>query len=307
MPKIALLFPGQGAQYIGMGRDFYEASPAARETFEQADAALGFGLSDICFNGSAERLEDTSICQPAILVTSIAVLRAVREKHGQNALQAEAAAGLSLGEYTALVAADALDFVDAVRLVHKRGAYMQEAAVKRPGSMAAIIGLADEVVQEICAEASAHGIVVAANLNCPGQVVVSGEKPAVAAVCDLAQKRGARSATPLKVSGAFHSPLMQEAQERLAAELVATTFKEAKIPVIANVTADYVREPQQIRELLRRQVTSPVYWGRSIQRLIADGFDTFYEVGPGKVLTGLMKRIDKSKRAVNISNLQYEL
>jgi [acyl-carrier-protein] S-malonyltransferase len=307
MAKAALLFPGQGAQFVGMGRDFCEASPAARETFEQANAALGFRLSDICFNGDAERLNDTSICQPAILVMSIAVLRAVREKMGDGALLWEAAAGLSLGEYTALVAAGALDFVDAVRLVHKRGSFMQAAAVERPGSMASVIGLSDDVVEAVCAQARAKGVVVAANLNCPGQVVISGEKAAVEAACALAQEKGARMAVPLKVSGAFHSPLMQPAQVKLAAELDATKFATAKIPVVSNVSGEYMREPDDVRSALKRQVTSAVLWHHSIQRLIADGFDAFYEVGPGKVLTGLMKRIDKTKRAVNINTTQYEL
>jgi len=264
-------------------------------------------LSDICFNGDAERLNDTSICQPAILVMSIAVLRAVREKMGDGALLWEAAAGLSLGEYTALVAAGALDFVDAVRLVHKRGSFMQAAAVERPGSMASVIGLSDDVVEAVCAQARAKGVVVAANLNCPGQVVISGEKAAVEAACALAQEKGARMAVPLKVSGAFHSPLMQPAQVKLAAELDATKFATAKIPVVSNVSGEYMREPDDVRSALKRQVTSAVLWHRSIQRLIADGFDAFYEVGPGKVLTGLMKRIDKTKRAVNINTTQYEL
>ena len=307
MAKAALLFPGQGAQFVGMGRDFYEASPAARETFEQANAVLGLRLSDICFSGDAERLNDTSICQPAILAMSVAVLRAVREKMGDGALQAEATAGLSLGEYTALVAAGALEFLDAVRLVHKRGSFMQAAAVERPGSMASVIGLSDEVVEGICAEVRAQGVVVTANLNCPGQVVVSGEKAAVEAACARAQEKGARMAAPLKVSGAFHSPLMQPAQEKLAAELDATRLTTARIPVVSNVSGEYMREPQEVRSALKRQVISPVLWHRSMQRLIADGFDTFYEVGPGKVLTGLMKRIDKTKRAVNISTIQYEL
>ncbi len=307
MAKVALLFPGQGAQYVGMGRDFYDTSPAAKETFDQADAALGFRLSDICFSGDAEKLNDTSMCQPAILTVSMAVLRAVREKMGASALRADAAAGLSLGEYTALVAAGALDFAEAVRLVHKRGSFMQAAAVERPGAMASIIGLADEEVEAVCAEARGKGVVVAANLNCPGQVVVSGEKAAVEAACALATGKGARMAVPLKVSGAFHSPLMQPAQEKLAAELRAAKLSTPSLPVVSNVTADYVKSPEQIRDVLERQVTAPVRWGRSMEKLIADGFDTFYEVGPGKVLSGLMKRIDKTKRTVNISTVQYQL
>ena len=227
MAKAALLFPGQGAQLVGMGRDFYEASAAARETFEQADAALGFRLSEICFNGPDDRLNDTSICQPAILVMSIAALRAVREKMGDGALPCEATAGLSLGEYTALVAAGALEFVDAVRLVQKRGSFMQAAAVERPGAMASVIGLADDVVESACVEARTKGVVVAANLNCPGQVVISGEKAAVEAACKAAQEKGARMAVALKVSGAFHSPLMQPAQDKLATELDATRFASA--------------------------------------------------------------------------------
>jgi [acyl-carrier-protein] S-malonyltransferase len=290
-----------------MGRDFYEASAAARKTFEQADEALGFRLSELCFKGDPERLNETSICQPAILVTSVAVLRAVREKMGEGALHAGAAAGLSLGEYTALVAAGSLEFVDAVRLVHKRGTFMQAASVERPGSMACVIGLSDDAVEAICAQTRGQGEVVSANLNCPGQVVISGEKSAVEAASKLAHEKGARMVVPLKVSGAFHSPLMGPASERLALELDATRFAPARMPVVANVSAEYVREPQQIRAALRRQVTSPVLWWRAMQRLIADGFDTFYEVGPGKVLTGLMKRIDKTKRAVNISDVQYQL
>ncbi|MEW6354727.1 MAG: ACP S-malonyltransferase [Planctomycetota bacterium] len=298
MGKTAFLFPGQGAQFVGMGADLCEAFPAAAETFNQANDILGFDLKQICFTGPEEELTKTSVSQPAILVMSIAALRAMESAARDRAPTCEAAAGLSLGEYTALVAAGALQFEDAVRLVERRGAFMHEASVQNPGAMASIIGLDDDAARAVCEEAAKNGIVSAVNFNCPGQVAISGEPDAVKAASELALARGAKMAVPLKVEGAFHSALMQPARERLAAEIEKVEFRKARVPVAANVSGEYVVEPDDIRVSLVEQLTRPVLWSGSMARLISDGVEQFYEIGPGKVLSGLLRRIDRSKKVV---------
>jgi len=304
MGKAAFLFPGQGAQFVGMGADLCEAYPAAADVFNQANEILGFDLKRICFSGPEEELTKTSVSQPAILVMSIAALRAMEAVAGDAMPACDAAAGLSLGEYTALVAAGALRFEDAVRLVERRGTFMHEASAENPGAMASIIGLEDDVVRAVCEETAGEGIVVAVNFNCPGQVAISGEPAAVKAASDLALEKGARMAVPLKVEGAFHSPLMEPARERLAAEIAAVEVAKARAPVAANVSADYVVEPEEIRPALVGQLTKPVMWSDSMARLIADGVEEFYEIGPGKVLSGLMRRIERSKTVTVVGTAQ---
>jgi len=293
--QTAFLFPGQGAQCVGMGADLCSAFPAAAQVFDRANEVLEFDLKRVCFNGPEEELTKTSVSQPAILVMSVAALRAMETAAGDRAPVCDAAAGLSLGEYTALVAAGALQFEDAVRLVERRGAFMHEASVENPGAMASIIGLDDDTVRSICEEAGKNGIVSAVNFNCPGQVAISGEPEAVKAASGLAREKGAKMAMPLKVEGAFHSALMQPARDRLAAEIEKVEFQTARVPVVANVSGEYVTGPDDIRTSLVEQLTNPVLWSDSMARLISDGFDEYYEIGPGKVLSGLMRRIDRSK------------
>jgi len=293
MGKTALLLPGQGAQYVGMGRDLADAYPEARSLYEQADAILGFGLSKVCFEGPEDRLTATDISQPAILVTSLAALAAMRATEAGQAIQPEAAAGLSLGEYTALVAAGALRFEDAVRVTHLRGQAMQEACEVQASGMVSLIGVDPEGAEKICEAARQAGIIWPANYNCPGQVVVSGVQAACDRVVAIAEDLGAQRAVPLTVAGAFHSPLMAPAREKLAPHLRGLRVQELAFPVVANVTGDYYQGPAQVPDLLARQVDGPVRWQQGMQRLLADGFDRFYEVGPGRVLTGLLKRIDR--------------
>jgi [acyl-carrier-protein] S-malonyltransferase len=296
----AILFPGQGAQVVGMGRDVYDKSPAAKAVFDLADNVLGFKLTDIIFSGPEEKLTETDISQPAILTTSLALLAALREMGWKG--EAAATAGLSLGEYTALVFAGAISPEDAIALVRKRGTYMREAGLHNPGGMTSVIGLDEAAIAAVLDEAAPFGIIRAANLNCPGQVVLSGDLKALEAAGKAAEARGAMKVVPLKVDGAFHSPLMQEAADRLAADLAAVGIKAPSVPVVANVTADFVSDPEAIRRLLVQQVTSSVLWEKSIVRLFAAGVSTFAEVGPGRVLTGLMKRIDRKAAMTSVSD-----
>ena len=291
MPKTGVLFPGQGAQAVGMGRDVYEKSAAARAVFDLADSVLPFKLSDVVFSGPEDRLTETDVSQPAILVASIAVAEAAREAGWKT--DSAATAGLSLGEYSALAFSGALQLDDAIRLVHKRGGYMREAGRKRPGGMLSVIGLDGGALEDVIRGASGAGIIRAANLNCPGQVVLSGEMAALQAAERLAAERGAMKTVFLKVDGAFHSPLMQEAAERLAAELASVAIRRPSMPFVANVTGEFADDPEEIRRLLAAQVTSSVLWEKSMRTLLAAGAAKFVEIGPGRVLTGLMKRIDR--------------
>lgn len=301
MSKTALLFPGQGAQVVGMGKDF-AVHPAAARIYDQAAQVLGWDVAALCFNGPQAELDRTVRCQPAILTTSIAIVEALKASGSKLVAEATAAAGLSLGEYSALVMSGAMSFEDALRLVQKRGQFMEDACAQNPGTMMSIIGLEDGIVEAICAQARETAMVVAANYNSPGQVVISGTREGIERAAVLAKERGAKRALPLAVSGAFHSPLMDPAAVRLEAELSATTIQEPSFTLVANVTAQPVSEPDDIRRALARQVKSPVMWSQSVQWLLKDGYTQFVEVGPGKVLTGLMKRIAPEAVAINISS-----
>jgi [acyl-carrier-protein] S-malonyltransferase len=306
MGKTALLFPGQGAQYVGMGKDLAEAYPKARTLYDQADDLLGFALSRICFEGPEDRLTATDVSQPAILVTSLAALAALRTTEAGQALHPQAAAGLSLGEYTALVAAGALAFEDAVRITHLRGQAMQEACEAQASGMVSLIGVDPEGAEKICEAARDAGIIWPANYNCPGQVVVSGVEAACEKVVAIAEDHGAQRAVPLTVAGGFHSPLMAPAREKLAPHLNGLRVRDLAFPVVANVTGDYYEGPVRVPDLLARQVDGPVRWQQGLERLLADGFDRFYEIGPGRVLTGLLKRTDRKigRAAVTVGTVE---
>lgn len=280
----AFVFPGQGSQYVGMGKDIYESSPEAKKIFERADDALGFALSKICFEGPDEQLKQTENTQPAIFLHSVAALSGLRAKPSM-------VAGHSLGEYSALYAAGAIDFEDAIRLVRLRGELMQRCGMEQPGTMAAVIGLDEKTIGEVCCTAWSTGIVQAANFNSPGQVVISGSVAGVREAMKLAKERGAKLVKELNVSGAFHSPLMQSAQEGLQAAIEKTNFRDASVPVYANVTAQAVTSASEIKELLVKQLTNPVRWTETVQNMAAAGATEFLEVGPGAVLQGLIKRI----------------
>lgn len=286
----AYIFPGQGAQFTGMGLDLYEKYPLAQEYFEKANTILGFHITDIMFEGTAEQLKETKVTQPAIFLHSVILAKVLGDS-----FQPEMVAGHSLGELSALVANGVLSFKDGLKLVAQRALAMQKACEIAPSTMAAIIGLEDAVVEDVCAEID--GIVVAANYNCPGQLVISGEIEAVEKACEILKGKGAKMAVILPVGGAFHSPMMEPAREELAAAIAATEFKEPSCPVYQNVTASAVIDPAEIKKNLMSQLTAPVKWTQSIQQMIADGGSEFIEVGPGKVLRGLMRKIDRSVSA----------
>ena len=290
---VGYLFAGQGSQYVGMGKDLYTAFPESKAVFDKADKVLGFSLSHLCFNGPQEELTKTNNCQPAIVVMSIACWQAYKTKNPQ--LDGYMA-GLSLGEYSALVAAEALNFEDAIFLVRRRGEFMEEAAAKQPGKMLSIIGLDLAKVKEICFEANAE----IANINCPGQIVISGAGQAIEKAQALAEAQGAKLAVILEVSGAFHSSFMQEAALKLAKELKKINITEPKFPVISNVTAKPVTSPEEIKQNLIRQVSASVLWEDSMRLILSKGVSSFIEFGPGKVLKGLMRRIDSNAQVVNI-------
>ena len=279
-----------------------EASPPAAAIFSSADKVLGFELSKLCFEGPQQELERTDVQQPAIFVTSIAIWEAMREKGVAESLLG-ATAGLSLGEYTALHVAGAVGFEDALRLVAQRGRLMQEASLASPSGMVSVVGADEDTVRALCEKAAQGQVLTPANFNCPGQIAISGAKEACQRALELADEFGCR-AIALKVAGAFHSPLMAPAGKRLGETLAETPLTRPAVPVVANVTADYHGEAQTIRDLLEKQLTHPVRWQSSIERLIADGYDTFVEVGPGRVLTGLMRKIDRKVRTVNVSRLK---
>ena len=299
----ALLCPGQGAQYPGMGRDLCERFSAAREVFECADEVLGFELSKVLFHGSEEELGRTDICQPGILTLTLAIGAALRAKQGDRAFRPTEVAGLSLGEYTAHVIAGTITFDDAVRLVRRRGQYMQEASDATPSGMAAVMGLETDAVERVCAEIRADGgVVVVANLNSPGQVVVSGENGALARCGEALTKAGARRFIALKVAGAFHSPVMQPAANRLAEDLATTPFRDPSIPVVSNVTGVAVRTAAEARATLSRQIVEPVLFEKSLRGILAAGERSFVEYGPGKTLSAFVKKIDRDVAVVTYEN-----
>ena len=299
MTRQAFIFPGQGSQYAGMGKDLAEKFPAARQVFEEADAALGFGLSELCFNGPAEKLQLTENTQPAILTVSVAALRTMAS---EGFPKPDFVAGHSLGEYSALVAAGSLSLTDAVRTVRARGRYMQEAVPVGAGAMAAILGADLNVVVAACEEAAEGQVCSAANINSPGQVVIAGDTAAIDRAIVLLKARGAKRAVKLNVSAPFHCALMMPAQERLSADLERISFADPELPVVTNVDATAVTQGDGARDALVRQVTQPVRWLGSVEFLISQGVQSFIETGPGKVLSGLMRQIDRSVSCVNIED-----
>lgn len=300
MSQRTAIFPGQGSQAVGMGRDVVAAWPAARRVFERAAEVLGRDLASVCFEGPPEALEATDVQQPAIFTTSVAVWEALRER-SPSLCRFDSMAGLSLGEYTALHLAGALDFEDGLRLVQERGRLMQAAATARSGGMVSLMGADEPQVHELCREASDAGPIAPANLNCPGQIVVSGAKAACERIVALAEAAGLR-AVPLKVAGAFHSPLMASAAEGLRAALAGVTIRRPRIPVIANVNGEPHRDPDTIRAWLVEQLVRPVRWQASIEYLIRAGSTEFVEIGPGRVLTGLMRRINRNVSATAVGD-----
>jgi [acyl-carrier-protein] S-malonyltransferase len=297
MSKTALLFAGQGAQAIGMGKDFAEQFPSARAWFDRANAALGYDLAAICFNGPDVELTKTESAQPGIFLVGWAAFQLLKEQ--APSLIFDATAGLSLGEFTALAAAGAVSFEDGLRVVRQRGKFMQEACDATRGGMAAVIGLDEAPTREVCAEAG----VVLANLNCPGQLVISGEMEKIAKAVELARAKGAKRAIPLPVAGAYHSPLMASAQAKLQAELAKITIAAPSVPVISNVTALPQGTPTGIASRLVEQVTSSVLWEKSMRYLLAHDFTRFIELGPGTALSGFMKRIDKNAQMLNVADV----
>jgi [acyl-carrier-protein] S-malonyltransferase len=296
MSKTALLFAGQGAQVVGMGKDLAEKFPSAKAWFDRANAALGYDLAGICFNGPEAELTKTENAQPGIFLVSWVCFELLKEKVPN--LKFDATAGLSLGEFTALTAAGAMSFEDGLRVVRQRGKFMQEACDATRGGMAAVIGLDEALTREVCAEAG----VVLANLNCPGQLVISGESEKIAKACELAKAIGVKRAIPLSVAGAYHSPLMASAQPKLQNELAKITISPPTVPVISNVTAQAHGAPAEIAARLVEQVTSSVLWEKSMRGLQVQGFTRFIEIGPGTALSGFMKRIDKNAQMLNVAD-----
>ena len=296
---IAYIFPGQGSQYAGMGKDLAEKFPAAKQVFEEADDALGFALSELCFNGPPEQLQLTENTQPAILTTSVAALRAMET---EGFAGPDFVAGHSLGEYSAIVASGALTLGDAVRTVRARGRYMQEAVPVGAGAMAAILGATLEVVTAACAEAGAGEVCSPANINSPSQVVIAGETGAIDRAIELLKERGAKRAIKLNVSAPFHCEMMRPAQERLAADLARIAFNDLVMPLVTNVDASAIKTGAEARDALVRQVSQPVRWLASVEFLASQGVQSFIEVGPGKVLSGLVRQINRDLRCVNIED-----
>ena len=294
LSKTAFLFPGQGAQFVGMGKDLYQSLPAAKQMFDRANEILGFELTDVCFDGPAEKIDSTVISQPALFVTSLAALEKLKAEHPDVVEQCAGAAGLSLGEYTALVFAGAIDFESGLKLVHARGQAMQAASDATPSGMVSILGLDPEQVEALCDQARVdEEILQPANYLCPGNIAVSGHIASCKKVEEIAPGAGAMKAIPLAVAGAFHTDIMKSALDGLSNAIDATEFKSPALPVYSNVDAKTHDDPNEIKQLLLKQVCSPVRWENSMQNMLGDGFDKFYEVGPGRVLRGLMKRIQR--------------
>lgn len=298
MAKIGFIFPGQGSQYVGMGKELYESSLPFKQILNKANEVLEMELSQLCFTGPEEVLRETTNTQLAVLSVSVGCLELLKNE----GIYPDLVAGHSLGEYTALVAAGALSFSQALKLVRRRGEFMQEAAAYHPGAMLAIIGAEESQIKEVLRETRTAGTVALANFNCPGQVVISGETHAIEKTKSLILKIGARRVVTLPVSGAFHSPLMKMAQDKLRQEIIPFTINSPEIPIIANVTADYVSSPETIKELLVEQIASPVLWEDSIRKMAADGVETFVEVGPGRVLTGLVRRTIPTAKCLNVED-----
>ncbi len=296
--KIAIMFPGQGSQYAGMAKEFIENFKESKEVFETASAVLGYDLENLCLNGPIEKLNLTENTQPALLAASIAILKPL-ERRG---LQATAAAGHSLGEYTAITAAGGFELADALSLVQKRGRFMQEAVPAGTGLMAAILGMERQDLEKTCLEAAKNGIVAPANYNSPGQIVIAGEKAAVEKAMELARTGGAKKAMPLAVSVPSHCALMKHAGERLAQELEKIKINDLRIPIVNNADAVFLRTAAELKPSLIKQISFPLYWEDSINAMVADGYDTFVEIGPGKVLSGLVKRIAKTAKILNVED-----
>lgn len=300
MPQTAFLFPGQGAQTVGMGKQLCETVPAARRLFEEAAEVLGYDLAAVCAEGPAERLNSTVVSQPAIFVTSLAALESLKATQPEVLGQCQAAAGLSLGEYTALVFAGAMSFRDGLRVVRKRGEAMQAASDATPSGMLSVLGLEVAKVEEICAAARGHGTMEVANLLCPGNIVISGTRAACDAAAGLVEQAGGRIVR-LAVAGAFHTAIMKPADQALATALADAEIRPASVPVWSNVDAQPHTDPAEIRQLLVRQVLQPVLWEHTLRNLLAAGFDRFYEIGPARVLAGLLKRVQRKVDCVNIA------